>query len=264
MKKKNKLMRTGGILLVLTLITACFAGGTFAKYVTTGEGSDTARVAKWGVEVKVTGNGFKTTYGKDDPQSNVTGDTVVGNGSESISFTWDTSGSKTENVSNVLAPGTKGTFGGITITGKPEVAVAVETTADVVLTGWNIGDSGEFYCPLVFHIGDETICGLHYSSTDAGGEGSFEAAIKKAIQDATTKELEAGTDLRKVGNNITYSWEWPFENTGHTNCNTAASLHVRDQNDTLDTKLGDNALGGDGATIPAILINVTTTVTQID
>lgn len=258
MKKHSALMRASGILLVLTLGTSCFVGGTFAKYVTEGEGEDTARVAKWGVEVEVTGNGFKTTYGKDDPNANIYEATVQGKGPKEITFTWNSAGqskNQTENVSNVLAPGTKGTFGGVKITGKPEVAVKVETTANVVLTGWNVGQGDEFYCPLKFTIGNTTINGLDYSKSTAGGAASFEADIKNAIEEATTKELEAGTDLSTVGNDIKYSWEWPFENAKGT---------VASQDNKLDTLLGDNATGKDGAEIPAVLITVTTTVTQID
>lgn len=260
MKRNSKLMRASGILLVLTLITSCFVGGTFAKYVSKGEGKDTARVAKWGVEVEVTGDGFHTTYGKDDVSTTIpnSGPAVEGDGSESITFTWNSNGqakTQTEEVSNVLAPGTKGTFGGVTITGTPEVAVKVETTANVVLTGWNVGSDDEFYCPLVFTIGDQKINGLDYSKSTAGGAASFENAIKTAIQDATTQVLEAGTDLSAIGESIEYSWEWPFENAKGT---------ADDQDDELDTKLGNNALGEDGAKIPAVLITVTTTVTQVN
>ena len=46
--KKTKFMRAALLLLVLTLITSCFVGGTFAKYTTSANGSDSARVAKWG------------------------------------------------------------------------------------------------------------------------------------------------------------------------------------------------------------------------
>lgn len=234
MKRNNKFMRASGILLVLTLITSCFVGGTFAKYVTEGEGKDSARVAKWGVEVEVTGDGFHTTYGKDDTNSNVGSNTVI------------------SADGNVVAPGTRGTFVGVEISGKPEVAVEIKTTADVELSGWNVGPDGEFYCPLKFTIGNQTINGLDYSKSTSGGENSFQAAIKKAIEDATTQEVDAGTDLSKIGESITYSWEWPFENgTG-----TAIS-----QSDELDTLLGDNAANGSA---PAISIDVTTTVTQID
>ena len=233
--KRNRWMRAGGLLVVLTLITSCFVGGTFAKYVSEAQGDDTARVAKWGVVVTVTGDGFKTSYGKDYAYSNVEGDTVI---------------SSTEE--KVVAPGTKGTFGGVEITGKPEVAVKIETTADVDLSGWNVADGDEFYCPLVFTIGDKTINGLDYSRSTAGGEGSFENAIKDAIQKATTKEVEANTDLTAIGEDITYSWEWPFEN---------AKGDVANQSDELDTKLGNNAANGNA---PTVSITVKTTVTQIN
>lgn len=232
--KKNRLMRASVLLLVLTLVTSCFVGGTFAKYVSEGEGEDSARVAKWGVKVEVTGDGFRETYGKDDFLSNVQGNTV-------------------SSTVKVVAPGTKGTFGGVKITGTPEVAVKVETTATVDLSGWNVADGSEFYCPLVFKIGDQTINGLDYSSNTAGGEGSFENAIKTAIQNATTKEYNAGTDLSQAGADITYSWEWPFEKATGDACN---------QDDVLDTKLGDNA--ADGSNAPTINITVTTTVTQVN
>lgn len=237
--KRSKLPKLAVLLLVLTLVTATFVSGTFAKYVTVGEGNDSARVAKWGVKVEVTGDGFKTTYGKDDVNSNVKGDTVISSESEV----------------KVVAPGTSGDFGGISITGTPEVAVKIETTATVELSGWNVGEGGEFYCPLVFKIGDKTINGLDYSAKTAGGEGSFENAIKTAIQNATTKELPAKSNLSDVGEDITYSWEWPFEN---------AKGKVANQDNTLDTLLGDNAADGDKSNDPKISIIVTTTVTQIN
>lgn len=235
---RNRLMKASAFLLVSTMATSCFVGSTFAKYVSEGEGEDSARVAKWGVEVTVTGDGFKTEYGKDDYQSSVKGNTVISSTTE-----------------KVVAPGTKGTFGGVKISGKPEVAVKVETTATVDLSGWNVADGDEFYCPLKFTVGDTTINGLDYSSSTAGGEGSFENAIKTAIQEATTKQLEAGTDLSTVGNDITYSWEWPFEKATGT---------AADQDDELDTLLGNNAADDNPDNDPKISITVKTTVTQID
>ena len=235
---RNRLMKASAFLLVSTMATSCFVGSTFAKYVSEGEGEDSARVAKWGVEVTVTGDGFKTEYGKDDYQSSVKGNTVISSTTE-----------------KVVAPGTKGTFGGVKITGTPEVAVKVETTADVELSGWNVASGGEFYCPLKFTVGDTTINGLDYSSRTAGGESSFEYAIKTAIQEATTKQLEAGTDLSTVGDDITYSWEWPFE---------GSTGKVANQDDELDTILGDNAADGDTGNDPKINITVKTTVTQIN
>lgn len=237
MKKKN-LVKLGSTLVALAMFTSCFMGGTLAKYVTEGEGNDSARVAKWGVNVEVTGNGFKTTYGKDEVNSSVGYNTVI-----------------SSNDDNVIAPGTKGEFGGIEITGIPEVAVKIETKATVKLSGWNVGDEGEFYCPLVFKIGEKNINGLDYSSSTAGGEGSFENAIKTAIQEATSKEFDPKTDLSTVGEDVTYSWEWPFKDAKGTAAN---------QSDELDTLLGNNAADGIDGNDPKISITVTTTVTQID
>lgn len=235
---RNRLMKASAFLLVSTMATSCFVGSTFAKYVSEGKGEDSARVAKWGVKVEVEGDGFKTSYGKNDYLSSVGENTVI---------------SSTEE--KVVAPGTKGTFGGVKISGKPEVAVKVETTATVDLSGWNVADGDEFYCPLKFTIGEKTINGLDYSKDTAGGESSFEYAIKDAIQKATTKELEANTDLSEVGDGITYSWEWSFEKATGT---------AADQDDELDTLLGNNAADDNPDNDPKISITVKTTVTQID
>ncbi|MDE6767712.1 MAG: hypothetical protein K2J35_05915, partial [Eubacterium sp.] len=60
--KKNKMMRIASALLVLCLLTTCVISGTFAKYVTSNDGSDSARVAKFGVSVTVSGSTFAKEY----------------------------------------------------------------------------------------------------------------------------------------------------------------------------------------------------------
>ena len=50
--KKNKTMRLASGLLVAVLLTTCAISGTFAKYVSDATNSDTARVAKWSIEVE--------------------------------------------------------------------------------------------------------------------------------------------------------------------------------------------------------------------
>lgn len=54
--KKNTMMRIASVMLVLALLTTCVISGTFAKYVTSGTGGDSARVAKWGIKIAVTGD----------------------------------------------------------------------------------------------------------------------------------------------------------------------------------------------------------------
>lgn len=60
--RKNKMMRAASALLVAVLLTTSTISGTFAKYVTTNEAKDVARVAKWGVELQVAGNLFGENY----------------------------------------------------------------------------------------------------------------------------------------------------------------------------------------------------------
>ncbi len=64
--KKNWFLRIAGLMLALAMITSCFVGSTFAKYITKAEGTDNARVAKWGVLLSVTGNAFATQYAAED------------------------------------------------------------------------------------------------------------------------------------------------------------------------------------------------------
>ena len=60
--KKNKSMRAAGGLMIATLLSTSIVSGTYAKYVTSDSAKDSARVAKFGVEVKADGKLFDKTY----------------------------------------------------------------------------------------------------------------------------------------------------------------------------------------------------------
>ena len=90
--KKTKFMRAALLLLVLTLITSCFVGGTFAKYTTSASGSDSARVATWGFNDtgSVTLNDlFKTAY---DKNVNGKADVIAPGTTNSATFAFKFSG----------------------------------------------------------------------------------------------------------------------------------------------------------------------------
>ena len=55
-------MRSASVLLVATLLTTSVISGTLAKYTTQDAAEDTARVAKWGVELQAIGNLYGDTY----------------------------------------------------------------------------------------------------------------------------------------------------------------------------------------------------------
>ena len=252
-KKTGKTMRVAGLLLALVLVTSCFVGGTFAKYVTSGTGADHAKVAMWGVKVTAHGEGdiFADKYdqiaGKDD--------TVA------------VAGGKYK----VIAPGTKKEDAAVvTLSGTPEVAVKVTYNADsFALTGkWEYkytDDRGtehtEFYCPLTFKI-TGMINGVKETKTiNCMGDGmnsvkDVQDAVKAAV--ASFSETYApNTDLSTMGGNgLKISWEWPFEGGASSK-----------QTDVKDTYLGDLATATDTAshdTIPAVYVVVTATVTQVD
>ena len=120
--KKNKALRAASALLVLTLLTTSIIGGTFAKYTTSGIGTDSARVAKWGVTVNSTSNAFATEYNTDDTSvsGTIAKSVVTANGTGA-------DGKK------LVAPGTSGNLLATSITGTPEVAVKVTTSAELKL-----------------------------------------------------------------------------------------------------------------------------------
>ena len=245
---KRKLMRTGGLLLTLTMVTSCFVGGTFAKYVSEGEGNDTARVAKWGVVVTGQGDAFAKEY--------ETHDTTVK----------DKIGVSVKSDVPVIAPGTNGEFKGISLSGTPEVAVNIATTATIDLTDdWTLDEGRKFYCPIVFDINGVKISGLEYSS-----ESDFESELKQKIEEAASGNVQAGVDLAnpKSTDNVPVllrknddgtskiKWDWYFEDGDKQ----LSVVKIR-QDDTYDTELGNNAANGDA---PTISLKLETTVTQID
>ncbi len=124
--KKNKMCRLASALLILVLLTTSIVGSTFAKYTTEGSASDTARVAKWGVVINTSGSLYSDAYAIQS----------AADGKGDLPEAWTatpaadavTVASEIEN-DNIVAPGTKSEGGlSFSISGKPEVAVAVSTT----------------------------------------------------------------------------------------------------------------------------------------
>ena len=128
--KKNKMMRLASVLLVCVLLTTSVISGTFAKYVTTGSASDTARVAKFGVAITTSGTLYSDTYyAGSATEANIPAATIWAlkpdyNNGTGISVNAETASE------NVVAPGTKsyGNGLGFGVTGTPEVAVEVKTS----------------------------------------------------------------------------------------------------------------------------------------
>lgn len=230
--KKNVMMRLACFLLVAVLISTSAISGTYAKYVTKGSASDTARVAKFGVKVTGTSEIFSDSY-KDEAT-----DYTVNEKTAEITVQAGTEGT------NVVAPGTQGDLVEFTLEGTPEVDVKVTYEAAVDLAGWNL-NGAVYYCPLVITVEGTDFYGLDYDN-----EAAFEAAIKAAI-DGHTKTYDTNTNLATVEatDGLSVSWAWAYESTDSK------------QTDAHDTMLGDQAAAGQAATIS---IAVTCTVTQVN
>lgn len=229
--KKNAMMRLASVLLIAVMISTSAISGTYAKYVTSDEGSDSARVAKFGVVVEIDETMFSDSYKNEA--------TDYTENEEGLDITVQADAADT----NVVAPGTKGSLAGFTVTGTPEVDVAVTYTATLTLDKWEV--AGNEYCPIIITVNNED----YY----VGKEGIADVAgLKTAVEEAIVAEAanyDTNTDLTAVDDDLNVSWRWEFEHGT-----------VPAQTDALDTKLGDQAAAGNAATIQ---LAVGMTVTQI-
>lgn len=235
--KRNVMMRLASFLLVAVLISTTAISGTYAKYVTSGGSSDSARVAKWGVTVSADyeelftrGYELAKTVSTDD---------------ESNASVWAVA------EVDVVAPGTAGDLADFEVIGQPEVDVAVTYAATLTLENWYIDankdgvkDDGEAeYCPIII-----TVNGTEYSMDDYATIDLFVADVEQAIVDKGAT-YQANEDLSVIANDLAVSWAWDYEDG------------IAHQNDNNDTSLGNQAAADNAATIS---ISVTCTVTQID
>ena len=177
MKNKKKmslatLVRLCVLMLALSLATMCLSFGTLAKYSTSDSHTETARVAKWGVDVRVTdADGFAKSY-------------TNGNSVTVVSSTED----------KVVAPGTSGSIR-ISIYGEPEVDTFVDASFSVE-SDIHIRN----YYPVVFTLAKDG------QTVKTGSLTEVAAALN-----ADTADLGSYTAGESVDADYTLSWVWGFE-----------------------------------------------------
>lgn len=269
--KKNKMMRTAAVLGVAALLTTSALSGTLAKYTTTAEGTDSARVAKWGVTITMADDDsiFKSTYAKASSST-----------STSIENTVVASNHSDGNVGDkIVAPGTSGetTF---SIKGTPEVAFALNVKIDddskktIHIDNDATIDmkAGEFedkavkvkttaaYEPIKFTLSKKTGDDKYEPVTKSGNNQSAKAEnmtlaeLEKELEDLSTSYAANTT----VNAEYKISWKWDFE-TSFTNYSSDNGFTSNYSNaDILDTYLGNQ----ENAQTEAYKITIT--ATQID
>lgn len=231
--KKVKFLKLASAMLVLCLVTTCAISTTFAKYATGGDAQDTARVAKWGVELVMEGDPiFHNEYDKHDT-------TYAG----TLSVEAD---------AHVVAPGTNSkdanSSARFKLTGTPEVAsritinfgytndvflkaktglrdwtqAAVETAGTYNYETFNLGAN---YYPVVFtlkQVGKVDASGNYVACDDTLATGNL-ADIKAFLDAYGTKDYAPNAVLDCE---FELSWAWVFDN-----------------NDKADTYLGQLVAG---------------------
>ena len=239
---KNRAMRMAMGTGAAVLLTMGVISGSFAKYITSGNGTDSARAAKFGVMVTANGNMFASEYETDDKNSaGAIANSVISSGGTD---------------DHVIAPGTKGELLNAAITGKPEVAVKVSYEPTLELNGWEYVDddsTSSEYFPIIFKVGDKRygMKGIKDSTGAAIANGSSSIAeLKTAVENAIkgySKNYAANTDLSGIGADgfVNVSWEWAYNGNS----------------DEKDTYLGDQAAANKASTVE---LSMKTTVTQID
>ena len=224
--KKNIAMRVAAFLFILTMISTCAFATTFAKYTTSKSATDTARVAKWGVEVEVESTAFTQWYKNEAVESTDTTLTVAGS-------------------EKVVAPGTEGTLFTLSIKGTPEVDTKVIIDFSMTLTGWTVNSTE--YCPLVFTVnsGSEIKNVTSVDSLIAELEKAIEGTSNQTTIDGKTVGVYNYDANVSPAHSITVTWAWAFEGN----------------DDAKDTALGTAAANGSA---PTILFNIGCTVEQVD
>jgi len=168
---KNKMMRIASVLMVAVILSVCAVSGSFAKYVTSFEGTDSARVAKWGVFFKLEGDGlsvFAPEYEADDTSYAP----VFADSSSTVTVL-------SAKGDNVVAPGTKRESAKVSLTGKPEVAVRL---------GFNVTELEVPFIKANTVIKDYTKLVLIPSTSNGDGEATETTTAEYGYADYTVKK----------------------------------------------------------------------------
>jgi len=195
--KKNWILRLGVLAMVLTLVTMPMVSSTYAKYVTSTTGTDTARVAKWGVVVNAD---VKNIFG--DAYDVTTSDLSVDYATGTVTV------KAVADNTNIVAPGTKGSFK-FGVTGQPEVSVAMTYDATIALSGWTV-ITAEDYMPINWTIQRSSDSKFWDGDTWEGTATNLTASQLDAMIDVL--DANYAPNATTLANTYTVNWEWPYTN----------------------------------------------------
>lgn len=229
--KNNKNVKILCAVVVMVLLTTCVIGTTLARYVTSDSASDTARVAKWGIELAVGGTLFGSDYAENSTAADA--NQIVAEGSHSVSAL---------DGQNIVAPGTKNDTGfAFTLSGTPEVEYDVIATTsgneDIYLNAGSYGMMVECY-------------GLNAASNVVGLYTENAGVYTAVPADGVWTDGVVYYELRDVCEltEAYYPLTWTVTGNNiagiagsHKNINTLASTLATAVSDQLDGEAEDNS-----------------------
>lgn len=239
--KKNRMMRLASILLVCVLLTTSVISGTFAKYTTSVDAHDTARVATWGfngvdADIAIT-DLFKTAYTQGSGDSNVLG------------------------YADIIAPGTTNSASFQFKYNGQEVAPEVDYNFTVSVKDSTIGANIKSNPNIQWRL-NHTVNG----TTEEGSWGNWDTLMGDILSLSGTETSFDGTNYTITkyyeaknlptafsANDDTYTieWQWIFEKDADSDSS------VDDENE-FDTNMGN------ADTLETVAIYITITATQVD
>lgn len=193
--KKNRMMRLASILLVCVLLTTSVISGTFAKYVTKVEGTDSARVARWGftgedADIAIT-DLFKKAY---DQHVQGYADVIAPGTTNSAKFIFEYS----EGATDVVA--------------KPEVDYTFEVSTDGSKCAQSIKDNANIKWAVVKT--SDLWSGDVVPNNEWGTWDEMIAEIEKLDGDKSYSAQQL-PDMSNV--EYTIAWMWDFETSDAQN-----------------------------------------------
>lgn len=199
-KKKRILPRLFAALVILTLVSCCFIGSTFARYTSSSTGSATVEVAKWDIDVKGGGDSNSTaiTFNKLSPKA--------------ISYEDNSNQARTNSTDKVLVA---------TITYTLDVKATLTLTTDATPTvssnaAYGSGVTAEGNVPTEEEVQDVFSIKL-YTSTSKGATSATEYSQALTLNEAAT---EGATGTIYVYAQVTW--------TSDTNSITGTNADIRD------------------------------------
>lgn len=228
---KRRTMAFGGLLMAVA-ITGYSVAGTYAKYISSIDYTDQARVAKWDFRSQSTNTVdlFEASY------TNDSGVYVA-----------------SKDAAKVIAPGTSGEYS-YSIVGTAETNFKISGSTKIVnkvilATGENDWNKGTLlYDPVQFDLGDGTYKTLSELGATVSYDDDGNAQLVYEVTSESPIVYAANTELKAGDVSGTIKWKWAFDKD--------EASHIVD---TLDTKLGTDVVENEDLTITA---SISTSVVQ--